>query len=149
VLAYLAKNQEIVCDKSECNKRFSYEQLEAIQLFDMLCPQCKHGTVRVMNLSQKYGEELKAVAQDLLLPPTELGILQTLHVEKQPLRTMSIAGELDCSWQLIAHRGKKLAERGFIERSKNDQGQRLFEITPIAEAAYFSDADSDQLDVGE
>jgi DNA-binding MarR family transcriptional regulator len=62
---------------------------------------------------------------------------------------MSIAGELDCSWQLIAHRGKKLAERGFIDRSKNDQGQRLFEITPTAEAAYFSDADDDRLDVGD
>jgi DNA-binding MarR family transcriptional regulator len=148
VLAYLSKNQEIVCDNPRCSRRFSYEQLEAIQLFGMLCPQCKEGTVRVRNLSQKYGEELKAVAQDLLLPPTELGILQTLHVEKAPLRTMSIAGELDCSWQLIAHRGKKLADRGLIDRSKNDQGQRLLEITPIAEAAYFEDADRDGLDLG-
>jgi DNA-binding MarR family transcriptional regulator len=115
----------------------------------MLCPQCKQGAVQVKNLSQKYAEELRAVAQDLLLPPTELGILQTLHVEKQPLRAISIAEELDCSWQLIGHRGKKLAERGFIERSKNDLGQRLFEITPTGEAAYFGDSDTDQLDVGD
>ena len=148
VVAYLSKNQEIVCDSPECCKRFSYEQLEAIQLFGMLCPQCKKGTVRVTNLSQKYAEELRAVEQDLLLPPTELGILQTLHVEKQALRPMSIAGELDCSFQLIGRRGKKLAERGLIERLQNDQGHRLFEITPTAEAAYFGDVDVDKLDVG-
>jgi hypothetical protein len=149
VLAYLAKNQEIACDLAECGKRFSYEQLDAIQLFGMLCPECKQGTVRVKNLSQKYGEELRSVANDLLLPPTELGILQTLHVEKQALRPMSIAGELDCSWQLIAHRGKKLADRGLIDRSKNDQGQRLFEITPVAQVAYFGNSGADQLDVGD
>ena len=74
--------------------------------------------------------------------------MQTLHVGKQALRAISIAEELDCSWQLIGHRGKKLADRGFIERSKNELGQRLFEITPTGEAAYFIDADDDGLDVG-
>jgi len=149
VSAYLSKNQEIVCNNPDCNHRFSYDQLEAIQLFGMLCPQCKKGTVCVTNLSRKYAEELRAVEKDLLLPPTELGILQTLHTESHPLRPISIAGELDCSRQLISWRGKKLAERGLIERTENQQGQRLFEITETAEAAYFSDAGSDQLDVGE
>jgi Cdc6-like AAA superfamily ATPase/DNA-binding MarR family transcriptional regulator len=149
VSAYLSKNQEILCDDAECGKRFSYEQLDAIQLFGMLCPNCKKGTVRVTNLSQKYAEELRAVGKDLLLPPTELGILQTLHVEKQPLRPMSIAGELDCSWQLIGRRGRKLADRGLIERTENDQGHRIFEITPTAEAAYFSDAEADKLKLDE
>jgi hypothetical protein len=149
VTAYLSKNQQIVCENPNCRKKFSYEQLEAIQLFGMLCPQCRKGTVKVTNLSQKYAEELRAVEQDVLLPPTELGILQTLHIEKEPLRPMAIAGELDCSWQLISWRGKKLAERGLIDRLEDGQGHRLFEITETAKAAYFSDTSAGKLDVGE
>lgn len=148
IMAYLSKNQEIVCENGECGKRFSYEQLDAIQLFGMQCPQCKSGTVRVTNLSRKYAEEIQGVEQHLLLPPTELGILQTLHVEKQPLRPISIAGELDCSWQLIGARGRKLEERGLIDRSQNAQGHRIFEITSTAESAYFRDSDADDLDLG-
>lgn len=147
VLAYLTKNQEIVC--AACGTRFSYDQLQALQLFGMLCPKCKNGTVRVNNLSRKYAAEIESVNQDLLLPPTELGILQTLHVERKPMRPASIAGELDCSYQLVGWRGKSLSERGLVKRYRNDLGQRLLEISGPAEAAYFSDTKTDSLDVSD
>jgi len=147
VLEYLTRNQEIVCDDVACGSRFSYDELQAIQLFGMLCPACKRGTVRVKNLSRKYAAELSAVNDELLLPPTELGILQTLHVEHEPMRAASIAGELDCSYQLIGRRGKNLAERGFVKRYMNEQGTRLFEISPTAEATYFNRVDDDRLKV--
>jgi DNA-binding MarR family transcriptional regulator len=115
----------------------------------MLCPKCKTGTVRVNNLSRKYAAEIDSVNQDLLLPPTELGILQTLHVERKPMRPASIAGELDCSYQLVGWRGKSLSERGLVKRYRNDLGQRLLEISDTAEAAYFPDTNNDSLDVGE
>lgn len=149
VLAYLTKNQEIVCDNGVCGTRFSYDQLQALQLFGMLCPKCKNGTVRVNNLSRKYAAEIDKVNQDLLLPPTELGILQTLHVERKPMRPASIAGELDCSYQLVGWRGKGLSERGLVRRYRNDLGQRLLEISSTAEAAYFPDTNTDSLDVGD
>ncbi len=145
VLAYLTKNQEIVCDNAACGTRFSYDQLQALQLFGMLCPKCKNGTVRVNNLSRKYAAEIESVNQDLLLPPTELGILQTLHVERKPMRPASIAGELDCSYQLVGWRGKSLSERGLVKRYRNDLGQRLLEISGPAEAAYFPDTNTDSL----
>nr|AUN36162.1 hypothetical protein [uncultured bacterium] len=149
VLAYLKKNQEIVCDSASCGTRFSYDQLQSLQLFGMLCPQCRNGTVRVNNLSQKYAAEINSVNQDLLLPPTELGILQTLHVERKAMRPASIAGELDCSYQLVGWRGKSLSERGLVKRYRNELGQRLLEISGTAEAAYFPNVNRDSLDICE
>ena len=147
VLAFLAKNQEIVCDNPKCKAVFSHERLDAIQQYGMLCPSCKSGTVRVTNLSRKYAAELNAVNKDLLLPNIELGILQTLHVEKEPMRPAAIAGELDCSYQLIGKRGKALADKGLVDRSPNEQGHRLLKILPTAEAAYFSTAPNDALNL--
>jgi DNA-binding MarR family transcriptional regulator len=144
VLAYLSKNQEITCS---CGARFDYDELSAIQRFGMLCPSCKRGTVQVRNLSQKYAAEIDAVSRDLLLPPTELGILQTLHIEKQPMRPAAIAGELDCSYQLVGKRGKQLADHGLVERYQNEQGQRLLEISETAEELYFSQGPNDALDI--
>jgi DNA-binding MarR family transcriptional regulator len=73
--------------------------------------------------------------------------LQTLHVEKVPMRPAAIAGELDCSYQLIGKRGKVLADKGLVDRSPNEQGHRLLKILPTAEAAYFSTDATDALDI--
>jgi Cdc6-like AAA superfamily ATPase len=143
--AFLERNQEISCPV--CRHRYSFEHLDALRFFGMLCKECKQGTVQVENLSQKYEAELRAVSRDLLLPPTELGILQTLHTEAGPLRPAFVAGELDCSYQLIGKRAKALAERGLVKRYLNDQGNRLLEIEPTAEDAYFSAAQREELDV--
>jgi hypothetical protein len=144
VIAYLARNQEISCE--HCQAKFGQDQLAAIEVFGMLCPTCKAGHVRVQNLSRKYAAELEAIGNELLLPSTELGILQTLHSEKEPMRAASIAGELDCSYQLIGRRGKHLADRNLVRRFLNEQGTRLFEISDQAEALYFSDKE-DELEV--
>lgn len=143
--AFLERNQEIICPN--CKYRYSFEHIEALRFFGMLCKECKSGTVRVENLSQKYAAELRAVSKDLLLPSTELGILQTLHTEAVPLRPSFVAGELDCSYQLVGKRAKAMAERGLVKRYLNTQGNRLLEIEPTAQAAYFSAEQREELDV--
>ncbi len=132
---YLEKNQEIIC--KNCKHKYSYEQLTALSFYGMLCKECKVGTVEVINLSSKYAEELKEVREELLLPSTELGILQSLHFEKTPLRPGRIAGELDCSYQLVGKRGVMLSDKGLIKRYKDEQNNRLFELTDTAEKLYF------------
>jgi hypothetical protein len=147
VQAYIAENQEIVCES--CGALIPFEKLEALKLYGMRCPECGVGTCRVSNISRKYEKELEQVNAELLLPPTELGILQTLHTENKPLRATTIAGELDCSYQLVGKRGKNLFERGLVERAENEQGKRIFEITDEAERTYFGDPGKDSLDVVE
>lgn len=138
---YLQKNQEIKCDA--CGEVQSLDKLESLKLFDMLCPACKKGTCSVSNLSRKYEAIIKDINSELLLPNTELGILETLYPEASGLAAADIAGELDCSYQLVGKRGKIMAERGLVEREKNAKNRRIFFITQKAKEEYF-DQNSDR-----
>jgi hypothetical protein len=144
---FMQQNQEIRC--TGCGTTFELEKLDSLKMFGMQCPTCKTGTCAVTNLSRKYESLLNSVAPDLLLPPTELGILQTLETERRAMYAGEIAAELDKSYQLVGRRGKTLAERGLVERDVNDQGRRTFQITPLAEAGYFNQTAGDALDIGD
>ncbi|HXS97937.1 MAG TPA: hypothetical protein VN736_25230 [Candidatus Limnocylindrales bacterium] len=142
---FMQQNQEIRC--SNCNTTYELEKLEALKMFNMQCPACKSGTCSVTNLSRKYEALLNDVAPALLLRPTELGILQTLETERRTMYAGEIAAEMDKSYQLVGKRAKTLAERGLVNRDLFEQGRRVFEITPLAEASYFAHVVQDGLQV--
>ena len=125
------------------------EQLPALRLYKMKCPQCREGVCTVVNLSKKYEGLLQSVDQSLLLPQTELGILHALHSEKRSLFAGEIALELDCSYQLVGKRGRILADRGLVDRRENEAGRRIFGITDLAEESYFSQPEEGKLKLNE
>lgn len=147
IVSYIKVNQEIVCD--HCFHRHGQEMLAAIEAFDMLCPECKTGTCHLVNLSRKYERLIKSVADENLLPGTELGILKTLHDERKTMFAKEIAAELDCSYQLVGKRGRNLAERGLVLRDENVRGRRVFEISDRAQDVYFADSPEDSMDYDE
>ncbi len=144
ISSYIKVNQEIVCNK--CGHRHSAEMLPAIQAFDMMCPECKSGTCRIVNLSRKYEELIRSVSEETLLPRTELGILKTLHDERKEMFAKEIASELDCSYQLVGKRGRNLAERSLVSRDSNPSGRRVFAISSDAVDTYFANETEDDLD---
>jgi hypothetical protein len=145
VRAYMAENQEIKCNSCGCE--FDVAMLPALKMLHMRCPSCRDGTCHVVNLSRKYGDILESVGPELLLPDAELGILQTLHYENRVMVAAEIAGELDCSGQLVGWRARNLAERTLLTREKAGQVYK-YKITPQAEAAYFNDPNSSDLNLG-
>lgn len=134
IRSYLVRNQEIKCDN--CGAVHDLEKLESLKLFNMLCPTCQSGRCKVSNLSKKYETILKEVNEELLLPATELGIMETLYNELKGLPASDIASELDCSYQLVGKRGKIMEERGLVSRKK-EAGRRIFLITEQALENYF------------
>lgn len=137
---FIKQNQEIRCDT--CSETYELDKLDALKMFGMLCPKCKKGTCTLTNLSKKYEGLINSVSPELLLPATELGILQTLESEGRPMFAGEIGEELDKSYQLIGKRAKLLAERGLVNRF-DTEGRRTFELTHLAEESYFgNDADS-------
>ena len=144
VSSYLHRNQEIKCDN--CGSEFDLSMLPALQRFRMQCPDCQEGQCSVVNLSKKYGDVLDAVRPELLLPDAEIGILQTLHSEDRTMVAAEIAGELDCSGQLVGRRAKHLAERELVTRVNAGNVYR-YELTDSAKEAYFSDPSAAELDV--
>ncbi|MDM7927058.1 hypothetical protein [Blastomonas fulva] len=142
--AYMQENQEVKCDN--CAAEFDLSMLPALKMLHMRCPTCNQGHCKVVNLSRKYGDVIEAIGPELLLPDAELGIMQTLFHEDKPMVAAEIAGELDCSGQLVGRRGKHLAERNLVDRSAYGQVYR-YRLTSQAKAAYFSDAGASELDI--
>jgi DNA-binding MarR family transcriptional regulator len=113
----------------------------------MMCPSCKEGKCAVINLSRKYEAVLREIDEEMLLPPTELGILSVLYTENRDLFASDIAEELDCSFQLVGKRGKIMAERGLVDRTKNNRNRRVFSITKRASDDYFENNGERHLDL--
>lgn len=131
---YLRTNQEISC--GHCRETFEPDMLPALQIYGMQCPKCKVGTCSVTNLSRKYESTLRAVRDESLLPQVELGIIHSLGTEPDPQFAADVAGELDCSYQLVGKRARALNERGLVNREKNENGRRIFSITERARQIY-------------
>jgi hypothetical protein len=135
IKTYIEANQEISCE--QCNAVFAMEKLPSLRDYGMLCPSCRKGTCTITNLSRKYESTLRAVDTNLLLRPTELGILKTLNSEKHPLYAGDIAAELDCSYQLVGKRARHLADQGLVSRNVNEDNRREFALTEEAQKSYF------------
>jgi hypothetical protein len=146
IRSYLQANQEIKC--SACGTVFSLDKLESLKMYKMACPNCREGICQVTNLSKKYEAILKEINPELLLPPSELGILETLYNEDRELAAAEIAADLDCSYQLVGRRGKIMEEKGLVNRSMQ-QNRRRFRITEQAIVEYFDANESRHLDVPE
>jgi len=142
--AYMKSNQEIRC--SNCGAEFDAEMLPALKMLHMRCPTCREGICKITNISKKYEDLIEGIRPELLLPDTELTILQTLHTEKKIMVASEIAGELDCSGQLVGRRARNLAERALVTREQAGPVYR-YEITPKAQAAYFSDPEASDLNL--
>ncbi|WP_433079432.1 hypothetical protein ACQP1P_40145 [Dactylosporangium sp. CA-052675] len=132
---WTASSEEIHCNT--CGERFEHSQLAALELFKMRCPRCEIGTCSVIRASQSHAETLAAVADEDLLPKTELEILHVLRNAKRPMFAGDIAGELDVTPQLVGRRGKKLSDRSLVIRT-TVRGRSQLEITDLALATYFA-----------
>ena len=142
---FLREQQEIRCDK--CGEEFPLDQLDALKLYGMRCPRCDGGICQVSARTPLTEEQKKTVDQALLLPKIDFEILQTLRTEHKQLRAGEIAGELDCSHQLIGRRNRQLVEKGLVDRSEIEPGRPLFSITDQAEEVYFGEDAKEPLDV--
>lgn len=132
---YLKNNQEIKC--GNCGHMFDYTELDALRRFGMLCPECRFGTCEISNVSRKYEDVLKRVDAESLLPATELGILQSLHVTDSQYAS-DIASDLDVSYQLVGKRARKLARSNLVKRLQ-DGSRPVFKLTHKARDTYFED----------
>jgi hypothetical protein len=142
---YIASNQEIRC--LTCGSQFDHSKLDALKMFGMRCPSCAEGVCEVVNISRRYEPILRKVDENSLLPQTELGIIQTLGSQQSGMFAGEIAGELDVSPQLVGWRGKKLADRGLVER-RFVKSRRELELTQLAKEVYLPDDGAAELQVG-
>lgn len=120
VVNYIRMNQEIVC--SGCGEKFELERLETLQLNGMICPSCREGACRVINLSRKHASILTSLHPELLLPQTQLGVLHALYSAKK-------SAEPSLETDMANLRRERWGERKVIEMDKGE-ARRVVQIRP-------------------
>ena len=94
---YIDSAKKIKC--TSCGSSFSMEYLDKLELFDMLCPNCKKGKCEVLNVEV----ELPKIDPDIQLQEFDLKLLNALNIEEPQFASL-LAQELDCSYQKVTKR---------------------------------------------
>jgi len=137
---FLRTSKRIICINPECNRNFPFEELQFPKFANMKCPSCQN-LVKVIATSETIEAELSRIDNAKLLPEVELGILHEIHKSEKLLKPKEIAEELDCSYQLVGWRAKKLDEtKGLILR-EDETGQRVYKLTDRAKEDYYPESD--------
>ncbi|MCD4722965.1 MAG: hypothetical protein K8S13_24370 [Desulfobacula sp.] len=140
---FIDKRKKIVC--KSCQTEYPYSELLMIQSFHMMCKQCGQKSCEIEELVTQ-NKKILQIESDAKLPEVELRMLSTIH-EKQndfdPLFPKDIAGEVDCSYQLVGQRMKKLKKEKFdlvyYEKKPDHSGRfrKAYKLTKKAEGTYF------------
>lgn len=136
---YISSAKQIKCQNSACQKIYSYETLESLQLFNMLCPTCRNGNCEVEHVTV----EIPIVADNIQIPEFDVTLLNSLMIE-EPQYPSSLAQELDCTYQKVSKRSIKLKDLGLIESEKKTLDQKIGErtyytLTQKAKQTYFNE----------
>lgn len=135
---FLKTSKKIVCINPDCAKSYPFEQLKFLEFNKMKCPECQY-PVEILSNAETLKEEIKKIDNSKLLPPIEYSILYELNNSETPPRAKEIAEELDCSYQLIGAKAKKLDEnKGLINREWDEYSRRIYILTENALKDYFS-----------
>lgn len=142
---FLSKTKKIIC--TNCKHIFPFSDYEALAKFKMNCSEC--GGIRSCAVAEELIDKSK-VLKDIgpkLLPEIEIKILDAIKsLEQNSLPTFpkDIAGEVDCSYQLVSKRMEKLKELPFqlvvFEKAKDSKSgiqRTIYKLTAKASGTYF------------
>lgn len=136
---YISTAKQIKCQNPECNKIYSYETLESLQLFGMLCPTCRKGNCEIEHVTIT----MPVVEEAIQIPEFDINLLNSLKIE-QPQYPSSLAQELDCTYQKVSRRSIKLKDAGLIESEKKTLDPKIgertyYKLTDKANDIYFDE----------
>lgn len=136
---YISSAKQIKCQNSSCNHIYNYEMLSSLQLFNMLCPNCRSGVCEIEHVTV----EIPVVFDNLQIPEFDINLLNSLKIE-EPQYPSSLAQELDCTYQKVSKRSIKLKDLGLIESEKKTIDTKIgertyYSLTEKAKLTYFTD----------
>ena len=137
IKSYIESAKQLVCDNQACKARFSLELMPNLKLFVMLCPTCRQGHCETQNVVV----ELHIADDSILLSEFDIQLLNSLHIES-PQYPSELAEELDCKYQKISKRAKKLKQNKLLQMEKRTLDQNIgernyYSLSDLARATYF------------
>ena len=128
------ESQEIRCPNGHV---FSFENYDAMKVYGMSCPTCSMQLHQYVECKlEMTNKSILDVIKDYvdrslkLNDGLEYEILNFLGNNKEnDFKASAIAGELDCTYQLIAKRTQKLIDRELVCINRNDEQRRYYKIS--------------------
>lgn len=135
---FLKTSKVIKCINPQCNKNFPFEQLDFFKVTKMKCPEC-HFPIKIISISDRIKSKLDRIDKSLLLPDIEFSLLHEINKEGK-VRPKDVSEELDCSYQLIMWKAKKLDQNSnLINRQDDENNKRVYTLTEKAKKMYFEE----------
>ncbi len=136
---YLSNAKHITCNNSHCKATHDYEKLSMIEMFDMLCPECKSGTCSIEHATV----DIELADDKILLPEFDMQFINSLKVDS-PQYPSGLAQELDCTYQKVGKRAAKLKDMGFLQAKEMTMDKALgkrnyYSLTDAAVETYFDE----------
>jgi hypothetical protein len=137
---FLNSQKEYICSK--CGTKYQFKDYEILERINMLCFNgCKEsGFIEEKFL---YADILTAtrVTENLRLDEIDLDLMHVINDNANvELYASLIAGELDCSYQLIGQRATKLQEKGLIDKFPKmviEKYRKVYKLTLKAKETYY------------
>ena len=130
---WIESSQIIRC--TNCNAIHSFEKLDAIKQFGMLCDKCFNKTCRVETVAVELPDNAPVQIKE-----KDFQVINVLKIENG-LTTPQIASELDCSYQSVNQRiryDRFLMQSKFIEKNEDSTPPKYY-ITDGATQIFFND----------
>lgn len=142
---FLNDKKKIVC--SVCGSEFPLADVQSFERFGYACPNGHpKGSCKVVDVVLSEDKILPGI-ENLMLPEIEIKMIDTINQyqnDEQPMYPADIAGLVDCSYQLVARRMKKLSEETFdlivVEKAYDDVKKRerkVYKLSKKAIGTYF------------
>lgn len=138
---FLSKFITIKCTNPDCKITYPTEQLQALKMYNMLCPTCLKAKCEMTLGYQKLVEEINSRYKDIQLPEYEFEILKVINDSvDEDWYASNIASEIDRSYQFVTKHADKLVDSLLLRKARKqvgDQERNCYTITKDAQERYF------------
>lgn len=107
VVDFFKNTKSIHCSNSECNRIFTEQQKNALEMYDFKCPTCGQKVIEE-KISSDILESISKIKKEDCMPLPEIKILNKLKILNKKVHVRDLTEELDFSRQLIHWRSRKL-----------------------------------------
>lgn len=138
---FLSKFITIKCPNSDCSKTYPTEQLQALKMYNMLCPTCMKAKCEMSLGYQSLVEEINNRYKDVQLPEFEFEILKVINDSPhEDWFASNIASEIDRSYQFVTKHADKLVDSLLLRKVRKQVGEQernCYILTREAQERYF------------
>ncbi len=132
----------VVIECNECKKIHPTNQLQALRLFDMLCPNCRKGRCELSLGYKALVEEINARYHNIQLPEDEFSIVKVIHDSPDyDWYPSTIGTEVDRSYQFVTPHADRLVGLGILWKERKMVGEQMrnvYRLTDEAVERYFT-----------